>query len=303
MALDGILVIDKPAGWTSHDVVAKVRGITRQRRIGHTGTLDPMATGVLVLCLGQATRLVEYMITHDKRYEGELVLGATTDTDDAEGNVLEQRTVPAIDDAVLRRLETEFSGNLLQRPPAVSALKVDGKRAYALARAGKPADLPPRPVVVHKLTLAQLAPGRLSIGVHCGPGTYIRSLARDIGERLGCGGHLGSLRRTSAGGFGIGDALTLDKLAACVARGELEEHLLPPDEGIWDFEAAILTAEHCLRLGQGAVLRDIDPPVSGVEVARIYDATGSFVGLGSVAENGEIRALKVMNLAKPAEFV
>ncbi|MEP7216707.1 MAG: tRNA pseudouridine(55) synthase TruB, partial [Anaerolineaceae bacterium] len=191
--LDGILIIDKPAGWTSHDVVAKTRRITRQRRIGHTGTLDPMATGVLVLCLGRATRLVEYMTRHDKHYVGEITLGVTTDTDDAEGDELELKNVPELTEADLRRLEAAFIGDLQQRPPAYSAIKIDGKRAYALARAGAVVELRSRPVVVHELRLDPIAADRLRVEVRCGPGTYVRSIARDIGELVGSGAHLSAL--------------------------------------------------------------------------------------------------------------
>ena len=159
-ALDGIVVIDKPTGWTSHDVVAKTRGITRQRRIGHTGTLDPMATGVLVLCLGQATRLVEYMTAHDKRYVGEIVLGVTTDTDDADGEVISRTPVPDVGPLTLGDLERQFSGRLLQRPPNYSAIKVGGKRAYSLARAGETQELATRPVTVHELRLTLVSPAR-----------------------------------------------------------------------------------------------------------------------------------------------
>lgn len=300
IALDGIIVIDKPSGWTSHDVVAKARGITGQRRIGHTGTLDPAATGVLVLCLGQATRLVEYMSTHEKRYEGEIVLGVSTATDDAEGEVLEERPIPALDDEVLRQLERAFTGPLQQRPPAFSAIKVDGMRAYKRARAGDDAPLPSRPVVVHSLALERNGEGRLGIRVHCGPGTYIRSIARDIGEALGCGAHLANLRRTSAGNFSLSDALTLEQLGGLVAGGDLVEILLQPDEGVATLDAVLIATECAARLRLGLALDGQEPPVRAAAVARIYDASGSFVGIGSVAGNGEIHAIKVLNLAKPA---
>ncbi|MBA4179063.1 MAG: tRNA pseudouridine(55) synthase TruB [Anaerolinea sp.] len=301
-ALDGIIVMDKPAGWTSHDVVAKARGITGQRRIGHTGTLDPMATGVLVLCLGQATRLVEYMTAHDKRYEGEIVLGATTTTDDAEGEILLRRPVPPVVEAQLRELERRFRGYLSQRPPAYSAIKVDGIRAYARARAGEERQLPERPITIHEIALAPLSPGRLRVAVHCGPGTYVRSLARDIGEALGCGAHLGSLRRTHVGRFSLTGATTLNAIAAHVENGTLEEVLLQPDEGIAEFDAAIVDHPRAAKLRFGAVVAGLVPAARATLPARIYDTAGEFVGVGSVAENGEIRGVKVLNLAKPVTF-
>lgn len=294
--LNGILVVDKPAGWTSHDVVAKARGITRQRRIGHTGTLDPMATGVLVLCLGQATRLVEYMTRHDKRYEGEITLGVTTDTDDAEGDELSRAPAPSLDDSALRRIENAFTGALQQRPPAYSAIKVGGKRSYARARAGEALELRARPVVVTELRLEVVQAGRLEIQVRCGPGTYIRSIARDIGETLGCGAHLSRLRRTSVGEFSLRDAVTLEDLSAAVESGTLFELLIQPDEGVVELDAAILAPPQVALLRHGALVQTTDPAFGAVATARIYDASGSFAGIGSVGENGEIRALKVLNL-------
>ncbi len=296
--LDGILVIDKPAGWTSHDVVAKARGITRQRRIGHTGTLDPMATGVLVLCLGQATRLVEYMTRHTKRYEGEITLGVTTDTDDAEGDVLARAGVPPLTEQDLGRLERAFTGELRQRPPAYSAIKIDGKRSYARARAGETIEIPSRAVAVTELRLTLVAPDRLKIEAHCGPGTYIRSIARDIGEMLGCGAHLSVLRRTAVGDFTTRDAITLEALPAAVADGSLPELLLQPDEGVTDLEAAVIGAPQAVLLRLGALVHSLDPAFAEADVARIYDTSGSFAGVGSVLPTGQIRALKLLNLAK-----
>lgn len=294
--LNGILVIDKPAGWTSHDVVAKARGITYQRRIGHTGTLDPMATGVLVLCLGQATRLVEYMTRHDKRYEGEITLGVTTDTDDAEGDELGRAPVPEVSDRDLRRIEAAFTGSLLQRPPAYSAIKIDGQRSYARARAGERVDLPERPVTVTRLHLELAAPTRLRIEAHCGPGTYIRSIARDIGELFGCGAHLSGLRRTAVGGFSLRDSLTLEDLATAVSDDTLQDLLLQPDEGVGDLQAAIVGTSQAALLRHGAVVSTTDSAFVAAAVARIYDSAGSFTGMGSVLETGHVRALKLLNL-------
>lgn len=290
--LDGILLIDKAAGWTSHDIVAKARGITGQRRIGHTGTLDPMATGLLIACLGKATRLVEYMTLHDKRYEGEITLGATTDTDDAEGMVLSQREVPAIDTDRLRSIEATFTGVLQQRPPAYSAVKVEGQRAYAAARRGVALELAPREVVVRSLDLTPLAPDRLRIDVLCGSGTYVRSLARDIGEALGCGAHLSQLRRTHAGGFAVAEAITLDALARIAAAGELAEVIRPSDDGITDFEAAIVCEQTSASIAAGITTAP-GPAVHAADVARIYDASGQFIAVGRVAESGQIRPIKV----------
>lgn len=290
--LDGVLLIDKPAGWTSHDIVAKARGITGQRRIGHTGTLDPMATGLIIACLGKATRLVEYMTLHDKRYEGEISLGITTDTDDAEGTVLSTRPVPAITPDLLQAIERNFSGALQQKPPAYSAVKVDGQRAYAAARRGNVLDLVAREVVVHRLAIERVAADLLRIDVHCGSGTYIRSLARDIGEAMGCGAHLSKLRRTHAGGFDVADAITLDDLARLAAAGELAEVILPSDDGIIEFDAAIVSKANAGSIAVG-VTATAAAAVRAANVARIYEPSGRFIGVGRVSPDGQIRPLKV----------
>lgn len=293
-ALHGLLLVDKAQGWTSHDVVAKVRGLTRQRKIGHTGTLDPMATGLLVLCLGDATRLVEYMAVHEKWYQAEVRLGVRTDTDDAEGSATERRAVPTLDDLTLQALERQFTGELLQRPPAYSAVKIAGQRAYAAARAGRNVVLAERPVTVHSLRLEVVGPGQLGIAVHCGSGFYVRSLARDIGEYLGCGGHLAGLRRTAAGRFSVSDALNLSAVAEVCADGRLDDLLLAPDEGIAETRAAILSVVHGQTFRHGGIVRceAATPGMTGR--MRAYDAEGAFLGVAAAAAGGELRPLKVL---------
>jgi tRNA pseudouridine55 synthase len=291
--LQGLLLIDKEPGWTSHDVVAKSRGITGQRRIGHTGTLDPAATGLLVLCMGRATRLVEYMSGHDKRYEGEIALGISTDTDDAEGGVIGECPVPPIDDAQLRELESRFSGALDQVPPAYSAVKVDGKRAYAVARKGGSLDLQPRRVHVYELDLALKAPGRLGIHVRCETGTYVRSLARDIGRALGCGAHLAKLRRTASGPFRVDKAITVATLERASHEGALLHYIRPMDEGVMDSDAVVLANERGYFLASGQTVRVRTEPWRPSERARIYRIDGEFVGMGRVGKDGVVRATRV----------
>ncbi len=293
MEIDGILLIDKEPGWTSHDVVARARRLTGQRKIGHTGTLDPLATGLLVLCLGRATRLVEYMTRHDKRYEGTIALGSRTATDDAEGDVLETRPAPDLGKGQLRELESRFTGNLMQRPPAYSAVKVGGQRAYAVARRGGSPAPAERPVIVHSLVLEQTTPGQLLIRVHCGPGTYVRSLARDIGETLGCGAHLAALRRTASGTFRVEDAIALGRLAEVAAAGQLDESLLPPDEGMTDSGAAILTVERGRRLCHGISLEPAVAATRPASIARAYTTDGTFLGVASVEASGQIQPRKM----------
>ena len=298
--LHGILLVDKPAGWTSHDVVAKVRRLTGQRRIGHTGTLDPAATGLLVLCLGQATRLVEYITAHDKRYTGEIVLGAKTTTDDAEGDAIETQPAPALSAADLRDLEARFTGDLRQVPPAFSAVSVAGKRSYAVARKGGAIDLPPRPVTVHQLELQPVAPDRIAIDVHCGPGTYIRSIARDIGDALGCGAHLASLRRHGSGTFRLEDAWTLDEVETIASAGRIAEILLPADEGMTAFDAAILGTEGAAELVFGRLYAVPKGAIRPSGVARLYTCDGAFKGVVSLSSSGEITPLKLLNLPNSA---
>lgn len=292
--LHGILLVDKPQGWTSHDVVAKTRGLTHQRKIGHTGTLDPMATGLLVLCLGDATRLVEYMTTHDKRYTGIVTLGARTDTDDTEGAIIAEHPVPLITAEILHELTLRFTGDLLQQPPAFSAVKVEGKRAYAVARAGGALALKARPIKVHALRLEFADEHRLLIDVHCGPGTYIRSLARDIGEALGCGAHLSALRRTHAGGFSVDAAWSLEEIAVASTGDAIPGLLWQPDEGITDLPAAIVGKAKADLLAHGSAVETFSlRSIPGDEI-RIYSATGSFLGIGRFSADGQLRPLKVL---------
>ncbi|MFL6139115.1 MAG: tRNA pseudouridine(55) synthase TruB [Frankiaceae bacterium] len=222
-APDGLVVVDKPAGWTSHDVVARLRRLAATRRVGHAGTLDPMATGVLLVGIGRATRLLGHLALTDKAYLATVLLGTTTSTDDADGEVL--RTAPAAELAAvaalgepgLRAALAGLTGEIEQVPPQVSAVKVAGRRSYAIARAGERVELAARRVTVHRLELLALRRGdalEADLDVVCSSGTYVRSLARDLGERLGCGGHLTALRRTRVGGFGIEAARTLDQLAS-----------------------------------------------------------------------------------------
>jgi len=212
--VEGLIVVDKPAGWTSHDVVGRVRRLAATRRVGHAGTLDPMATGVLLLGLGRATRLLGHLALTDKDYAATVRLGSSTVTDDAEGEVLERRDASGVGDEALAAALAALTGELSQVPSAVSAVKVDGVRSYARVRAGEQVRLAPRPVVVRLLELLDRRGDDLDVAVTCSSGTYVRALARDLGAALGVGAHLTALRRTRVGSFGIRSARTLDELAA-----------------------------------------------------------------------------------------
>ena len=210
---DGIIIIDKPTGWTSMDVCAKLRGIFREKRIGHAGTLDPMATGVLPVFVGRATKAVQFAENGRKEYRAVLKLGTVTDTQDTTGAVLEAHPVTVGADEVRAALE-HFTGELLQLPPMYSALKVNGQKLYDLARQGKTVERKPRAITVYELELLeQSAPDEFALRVVCSKGTYIRTLCHDLGQALGCGGCMAALRRTEASGFGIGEAVTLEDAA------------------------------------------------------------------------------------------
>jgi tRNA pseudouridine55 synthase len=213
MTLDaGLVVVDKPGGITSHDVVARVRRLAGTRKVGHAGTLDPLATGVLVLGLNRATRLLGHLTLTDKRYTATVRLGTTTTTDDAEGEVVETRPTDGLSEADVRSALRSFLGEIDQVPSSVSAIKVAGKRAYARVRDGEAVDLPSRRVTVHAVDVTELDLPSLEIDVRCSSGTYIRAIARDLGAALGVGGHLTALRRTAVGPFTVADARTLDAL-------------------------------------------------------------------------------------------
>jgi tRNA pseudouridine55 synthase len=208
----GLVVVDKPGGMTSHDVVSQIRRLAGTRRVGHAGTLDPMATGVLVVAVNRATRLLGHLAVTDKRYDATIRLGAATTTDDAEGEVVESRSTAGRTEESVREALGRFRGEIDQVPSSVSAVKVAGKRAYARVRAGEQVDLPPRRVTVHALEVTGLDLPDVQISVHCSSGTYIRAIARDLGAALGVGGHLTALRRTAVGPYDLARAHTLDAL-------------------------------------------------------------------------------------------
>ena len=258
----GILNINKPSGWTSHGVVARVRRLASERRIGHAGTLDPLAEGVLVLLLGRCTRLADHVQSQPKTYVATIALGSATSTDDAEGSVVATAPVPPFDlDAALLR----FTGDILQTPPAFSALKVAGQRAYALARRGEAVPLEARPVTIYELRVLSRDP--LTLEVMCSKGTYIRSLARDLAQALGTVGHLAHLVRTRVGPFSLESAAALDGL-------DVAQALLPPDAALPDAPAVRLSEEDAGRIVNGQSI-----PANGLHAdpVRVYDPSDRLV--------------------------
>lgn len=276
---NGILIVDKPDGWTSQDVAAKLRGVFHERRIGHGGTLDPMATGVLPIFVGRATRAAEFMESAEKEYIAGLRLGLVTNTQDTSGEALESRPV----DVTREQLEAvlkQFTGRIQQIPPMYSAVKIGGKKLYELARKGQEIERKPREITIHALELLDGAGSNWTLRVHCSKGTYVRTLCHDIGAALGCGGCMSSLRRTMAGRFTLDGALTMQQILDFAAQGAPQELLLPVDAIFSQYPALIVTLAQTTRVRNGAEVRDREFPDG---MCRVYSETGEFLMLGKVS--------------------
>lgn len=281
--MDGIVIVDKPQGWTSQDVTARLRRVFGTRRIGHGGTLDPMATGVLPVFVGRATRAVEFFEHAEKTYETVLRLGITTDTEDRTGTVLSERDVSFTEGQLQEALEA-FRGEIRQVPPMYSALKVNGQKLCDLARKGKTVERQPRPVTIHELTLVERGENTLRLRVRCSKGTYIRTLCKDIGETLGCGGCMDSLRRISAGEYTISEAVPLQTL---LDTEEPEAYLRGVDTMFRNYPAATLTANQETRCRNGNPFSVSLTPGT----YRAYSQAGEFLMLAKV-EDGVMSTLK-----------
>ncbi|MCD8161520.1 MAG: tRNA pseudouridine(55) synthase TruB [Clostridiales bacterium] len=283
----GIIVIDKPADWTSMDVCAKLRRLLGERRIGHAGTLDPMATGVLPVFVGRATRAVEFAESGEKEYLATLRLGVTTDTQDTTGAVLS--TAPAVcTGADLEAVLPQFRGEIFQVPPMYSALKVNGQKLYHLARKGRTVERQPRAITIFALEVVeQVSDTEYALRVRCSKGTYIRTLCHDIGQALGCGGVMASLRRTEAAGFTLAQAVTLEQVAQAAEEGRAEALLCPVDEFFRAYPALRVEGR------QEALCRNGNPfPADAPEGRyRVYGSDGAFLMLGQ-CQNGEMRTVK-----------
>jgi len=282
MILNGIIIIDKEPGYTSADVVAKMRGICRQKKVGHTGTLDPAATGVLPICLGSGTKLCSLLTDKDKEYVAELLLGVETDTQDTTGQVLAERPVEVSEEAV-RAVCKSFVGDYSQVPPMYSAIRVNGRRLYELAREGREIERPARPVVIRELEIMELRMPVVKMRVVCSKGTYIRTLCADIGEKLGCGGAMKSLRRTRAGGFCLEQAVTLGKLQELKDTGRLSEAVYPVESCFQSCPVLHVNADAIRLLENGNALfpdqtgeRKVYAPREWV---RFHRPDGSFAGI------------------------
>jgi len=343
--MDGILNINKAIGMTSHDVVAKIRKLLKQKRVGHAGTLDPAASGVLPICVGQGTRVAEYLSESGKAYQAEIVLGIVTDTYDSQGTVVrtasltdwcddpneitespvgasaklaEQRrslgdcvSIPCPppqrseaervsilrpDRAHIEEALQQFIGPQMQMPPRYSAIKIQGRPAYKLARAGEEIPLQPRPITISQLEILQWRPPRLTLAIECSKGTYIRSLAYDLGERLGCGAHLGALLRTRSGPFTLSESITLEELELAIEAGTVQEHLHPADLALQQYPALMLDDVTVERVLHGNAFKYDDPHGhTPSDLARVYDAAGRFLAIAQWdVERGLWQPKKVM---------
>jgi tRNA pseudouridine55 synthase len=262
---------------TSHDVVAYIRRLTGQRKAGHAGTLDPMATGVLLLCLGKATRVSEYLMAGRKQYRALVRLGVTTDTYDADGTITHSREVPPLSRNQIAQTLVGFQGPIQQVPPSFSAIKHKGQRMYEVARRGITVQISPRIVEIDAIELVSWESPDLTLEVLCSPGTYIRSLAHDLGQVLGVGGHLAALTRLASGNWRIEDAVTLDELQRAVKRGDWIGHLHPLDAALLGFERVDLTADMAHRVSQGQSI-SLDPQPQ-TAMARAYAPDDNLVAL------------------------
>ncbi|MEJ9221092.1 tRNA pseudouridine(55) synthase TruB [Paenibacillus glucanolyticus] len=302
MQLEGILAVHKPAGWTSHDVVAKVRGILRMKRIGHTGTLDPEVTGVLPLCLGRATRVVEYLQELPKEYHAVLRLGYSTDTEDITGSVTETADeVHVTKNEAIEALQS-FMGPISQVPPMYSAVKINGKRLYELAREGKTVERKSRTVTIHEIEMTNFdAEGEytdISFRVLCSKGTYIRTLCVDIGRKLGLPSVMVKLERTVSAGITEQQCLTLEQIEQFMKEGTLHTRLIPVDQAIHNLPEHTVSEEKTEAALQGQRLssRAVEPAVDSSEPIRLYDIKGNFLGIYKrQEETGAIVPVKVFS--------
>ncbi len=286
----GLVIVDKPGGMTSHDVVARIRRLAGTRRVGHAGTLDPMATGVLVVGVEKATRLLGYLALTDKQYDATIRLGQSTSTDDAEGDITGTASAAGVSPEALAGAVAGLTGDIRQVPPAVSAIKVGGQRAYRLTRQGAAPDLKPRPVTVHEFTVTASSPVGdlldLDVTVRCSSGTYIRALARDLGHELGTGGHLTRLRRTRVGGYGLDAANTLDQLA------ERFEVLPLAQAAAAAFPRRELSADEARRLAHGGRLAAVGAGAATAGPTAAYAPDGTLIAL-LTEQAGQARPLVV----------
>ena len=275
--MDGIFNINKPTGMTSHDVVAIIRKHLKQKRVGHAGTLDPLASGVLPICVGQATRVAEYLSDSGKAYQADINFGTATDTYDAEGTITATASTADLTLNMIQETLEQFRGPQMQYPPLYSAIKIQGQPAYKRARAGEVIVLEPRPIVIHSLEILEWIPPRLTLAIECSKGTYIRSLAHDLGMQLGCCAYLEALVRTRSGPFTLSDSITLEQFADAVETNSIQHYSFPLDKALEQYPAMKLDVETAERIKHGNTFNN--PVANNSGLARVYDTNGAFIAI------------------------
>jgi len=307
--MDGILIIRKPAGPTSHDIVNEVRYIFAQKKVGHAGTLDPMATGVLIVCLGKATRIVDYLMGLPKEYRARMILGRTTDTQDSTGNIISERDSSQITREMLEQAASRFIGEIEQVPPMTSAIKHKGKPLYKFAREGKSVERAPRKVTVWSIQVTDFVRPAMvdaqhlveaELVVRCSSGTYIRTLCADIGEVLGCGAHMSALERTKIGHFSIEQAVTTDDLKGAKVVGRLENLLMSIEEVLVDMPAVVVSREDVDKLLHGRTVRAITDAKNDA-IVRALAPNGKLLAIGSVSQKNSETLIKPRKVLASAD--
>jgi len=294
--INGILLLDKPGGISSNAALQRAKRLFGARKAGHTGNLDVLATGLLPICFGEATKVCAFLLDADKGYAADFQLGVVTKTGDSEGEVVRRRTPVAVDIRSATRAAAGFIGEIQQIPPMYSALKRNGQPLYKLARQGIEVERAPRTITIHRLEVTSVAGDVMAVEVTCSKGTYIRTLAEDIGEVLGCGAHVRSLRRLQAGPFSLADAKTLEELEVLVRPadpyGALDELLLPTDTALVSLPDLHLTDESAFQVTRGQAVRVPDAPAVGL--VRLYRSQSKFIGVGTVLDDGRIAPRRLM---------
>ena len=295
--VNGILLLDKPSGITSNDALQQVKRLFYAKKAGHTGSLDPLASGVLPICMGEATKVSAFLLDADKRYQVRCQLGVRTTTADAEGEVVETRPVGSWTAEQLETVFDRFRGSIEQIPPMYSALKHQGQRLYKLARQGIEVEREPRPVQIYALTLTGQGDDWIDIDVHCSKGTYIRTLAEDIGEKLGCGAHVSALRRSMVGPYGDGQLVTLDQLQHLKENDmpAMDDLLLPIESALSQWPDVDLSTDAAFYLQQGQPVLVPHAPTSGW--VRLYEGNRSFLGMGEILDDGRVAPRRLMKSA------
>lgn len=296
-----VVLIDKPPGITSNEAINRLKKISSVKKIGHCGTLDKAASGLLIMCTGRFTRLSTYLMAEDKEYLAEIKLGSSTDTDDAEGNIIKEGDFSRLEPADVQKTVCSFAGELLQTPPSYSALKLKGRRASDIARSGLDVELKPRSVNIHSIEILNLslADGYIMLRVHCSKGTYIRSLARDIGEKLGCTAHLSALRRTTSGYFTVDNAATIEEIES--ERLVDKKFILKPSEALIGFNTVIVPEDSASKVLNGGFFPEADALIdiknSGT-VFAVKDINENLIAIADIdVEKWHIRYLNVFNTA------